>query len=106
MVRGENLTGRRLLNAGRKTGSENKLTVNLKTAVEEAFDQLGGIKWLVRLGKRDPATFCSLLGKLLPKAIEVGGTLKHEVDFRSRLEEAIRRSREEEQEAVRPEQVC
>jgi hypothetical protein len=42
---------------------KNRVTTNLKATVEEAFDRLGGVSWLVKLAKSDPAVFCQLLSK-------------------------------------------
>ncbi len=51
---------------GRVKGQPNKLTASIKDAIEHAFDELGGAGYLVHVGRTDPRTFCSLLGKLLP----------------------------------------
>lgn len=51
---------------GRARGTQNKLTVSIREAIEHAFDELGGASYLVRVGQSDPRTFCALLGKLLP----------------------------------------
>jgi len=51
---------------GRKPGSRNKFTTEVRTAILEAFVQLGGSSYLVRVGNENPAAFCSLLGKILP----------------------------------------
>jgi hypothetical protein len=45
----------------------------MREAVLEAFDQLGGVEYLVKLGRDDPRTFVSVLNKLLPQAVEVSG---------------------------------
>ena len=39
---------------------------SVKEAVENAFTELGGMSYLVHVGKTDPRTFCALLSKLLP----------------------------------------
>lgn len=56
---------------GRKPGSKNKSTVAVKGAIEKAFATLGGAAYLVRVGRKDPSTFCRLLGKLLPRDIDI-----------------------------------
>lgn len=56
----QNLTG------GSRLGRPNKATVALKEAIENAFTELGGMSYLVHVGKTDPRTFCALLSKLLP----------------------------------------
>lgn len=68
---------------GRRAGTPNKLTTEVRTAVMVAFDKLGGSSWLVRVGNENPAVFCALLGKLLPHELATsGGPLKHEVLLR------------------------
>lgn len=56
----QNLTG------GSRLGRPNKATVALKEAIENAFTELGGMSYLVHVGRTDPRTFCALLSKLLP----------------------------------------
>jgi hypothetical protein len=51
---------------GRPKGLPNKHTLALKTAIENAFTELGGMSYLVHVGRSDPRTFCALLSKLLP----------------------------------------
>ncbi|MBU2754900.1 hypothetical protein HFU84_12945 [Acidithiobacillus sp. CV18-2] len=55
---------------GRPKGSGNVFSMDLKAAIEEAFIQLGGVQWLVALGRDDPKAFAALLAKLLPKQLE------------------------------------
>lgn len=54
---------------GRQKGTPNKFTADVKAALHAAFEELGGVKYLVKLGKSDPQIFCALLGKTLPKEI-------------------------------------
>ena len=51
---------------GRPKGLPNRQTVAIKEAIENAFTELGGMSYLVHVGRNDPRTFCALLGKLLP----------------------------------------
>jgi hypothetical protein len=51
---------------GRAKGTQNKLTVSIREAIERAFDNLGGASYLEHVGRNDPRTFCALLSKLLP----------------------------------------
>lgn len=55
--------------AGRKPGTPNKLTGDVKAAIVAAFDEAGGKDYLVKLAKEDPRTFCSLVGKVVPMAV-------------------------------------
>ena len=51
---------------GRVKGTPNALTASIKDAIHNAFEELGGMSYLVHVGRSDPRTFCALLGKLLP----------------------------------------
>lgn len=71
--------------AGRPKGVRNKLT-NLRDAVIEAFDQVGGVDYLVRLAngtQSDRAAFTSLMNKVLPTQINqsVEGGIKLELSW-------------------------
>lgn len=54
---------------GRKKGELNKVTRNLKAAILQAFDKVGGVRWLVTLAESDPRAFAALLGRILPNEI-------------------------------------
>jgi len=54
---------------GRKKGTPNKLTASVKDAIEKAFKNVGGAKYLEKVANEDPRTFCTLLGKVLPTQI-------------------------------------
>ncbi len=56
--------------AGRKRGVPNMLTANIKEAVQNAFLEVGGENYLVKVAKEDPRTFCTLLGKILPTQVD------------------------------------
>lgn len=59
---------------GRKKGSLNTRTKEVKEAIELAFDKLGGVDALVRWGKKRPDIFYGQVWpKLLP--LQVNGTL-------------------------------
>jgi len=55
---------------GRKAGTPNKLTKTIKAAIEEAFDEVGGVAYLVQMAKDQPVAFMTLLGKVLPNQVE------------------------------------
>ena len=54
---------------GRKKGTPNKISAEVKKAIEKAFDELGGSNYLKTVGENDPRTFCTLLGKLVPTTL-------------------------------------
>jgi hypothetical protein len=73
--------------SGRPKGVRNKLT-NLRDAVIEAFDRVGGADYLVRLAEgtqSDRAAFVSLMNKVLPTQVnaQVEGGVKLELSWLS-----------------------
>jgi hypothetical protein len=54
---------------GRKKGSVNVATVAVKTALQQAFDELGGVGALVAWGKKEPGEFYRIWSKMLPTEI-------------------------------------
>ena len=55
---------------GRVKGTPNKVTGDVRRAILEAFDQLGGVDYLIQVGKDDPRTFLALLSRVLPAEIK------------------------------------
>ena len=45
------------------------LTPEIKDGILDAFEQAGGVEYLVELALRDPQTFCLLLGKVVQAEI-------------------------------------
>lgn len=64
---------------GRKKGTPNKMTTSVKEAIMKAFDEVGGEKYLVEVAKQDHRTFCSLLGRVLPK--EISANIHSDLDL-------------------------
>lgn len=56
---------------GRVKGVPNKMTGELRAAIQDAFETLGGDAWLVKVAKKNPAVYCKLLGMTLPKDVNV-----------------------------------
>lgn len=52
--------------AGRKKGSPNKVTKDLKAMILGALEAVEGQAYLEKLAKDDPRAFCSLLGRIIP----------------------------------------
>ena len=52
---------------GRKKGTPNKVPSSVKKAIMDAFNTVGGEEYLVKVAEQDHKTFCSLLGRVLPK---------------------------------------
>ena len=60
---------------GRVKGTPNKLTADIRSAIETAFHHVGGAEYLQRIAKTEPAVFCGLLGKVLPTQMQHSGGL-------------------------------
>jgi len=56
---------------GRRKGSKNKLSADVKAMILAALDDAGGVEYLTRQAEKNPAAFMTLLGKVLP--MQVGG---------------------------------
>ena len=96
MPRGENLKGHtKHPNSGRKQGSRNRITVELKAMIEGALQAVGGQAYLEVLAKKRPEVFCQLLGRLLPKTVELGFDGSLDVNlYQERLETARKKAAE------------
>lgn len=57
--------------AGRKKGVKSRIPQSIKEAIEKAFDEAGGVAYLVGVAQTKPEVFCALLGKVLPKDMNV-----------------------------------
>jgi hypothetical protein len=58
---------------GRQKCTPNKLTASVRMAVIDAFEKLGGVDYLVKIGTEEPKTFVMLLAKILPTQVEGAG---------------------------------
>lgn len=58
---------------GRTKGTPNKNTAAIKDAIVEAFEQAGGVAYLLNVAQTDPKTFCQLIGKVIPLQVEGSG---------------------------------
>lgn len=58
---------------GRKKGTPNKTTKQLKEAILEAYERAGGVEYLETIARLDPRTFVGLLAKVLPMQITGAG---------------------------------
>lgn len=52
---------------GRKAGSRNKATKELKEAILRALDKAGGEDYLAQVAVEKPEVFCKLLALLVPR---------------------------------------
>lgn len=72
MARGKKTGG------GSRKGVPNKLTSELREAIQEAFVKVGGADYLVTVANDSPAAFCKLLGMTLPKDVNLSATMSLE----------------------------
>ncbi len=55
---------------GRRPGSLNKTTANVKAAFTAAFEELGGVPALVEWARAEPTEFYKLYARLLPSELK------------------------------------
>jgi hypothetical protein len=62
---------------GRRKGTPNKLTSQVKDMILQALSDAGGVEYLKEQATKSPAAFLSLVGKVLPLQItgEGGGAV-------------------------------
>ncbi|MDF3019324.1 MAG: hypothetical protein K0Q92_627 [Steroidobacteraceae bacterium] len=58
---------------GRQKGTPNKLSTQLKETILQALHEEGGVTYLRRQANENPATFMSLIGKVLPMTVQHSG---------------------------------
>ncbi|WP_375598324.1 hypothetical protein [Devosia sp. Naph2] len=61
---------------GRPKGAPNKTTVQVKAALEKAYDGIGGLEAFTAWARENQTEFYKLYAKLLP--LEVRADIKHE----------------------------
>lgn len=54
---------------GRKKGTPNKLSGDVRAMVLAALDEAGGTKYLLEQAASNPSAFMTLVGKVLPKEV-------------------------------------
>lgn len=73
-------------NAGRRAGTPNRTTANIKAMFEEVVERLGGPNALEEWAKSNPTEFWKCVSKLLPKDVTV--------DVGANIAELIKAARE------------
>lgn len=63
---------------GRKKGTPNKVTVELRQMVLNALDKAGGENYLLEQARANPTAFLTILGKVLPMQVNASVTVNHE----------------------------
>jgi hypothetical protein len=67
------MAGKRPKTGGRKKGTPNKLTADVKSMVLSALDQAGGVDYLLMQAQTNPNAFLTLVGKVLPLTLAGDG---------------------------------
>jgi hypothetical protein len=70
----------------------NKITYDVRTMILRALDKAGGEKYLTEQAKANPNAFLSLVGKTLPKELNIDGQLAIGTAIIERLGRAIART--------------
>lgn len=63
---------------GRKKGSVNKLTGDVRQSIISVYEKIGGDEAFATWAKQNPRDFYPLYAKLAPKEVELGGTVRLE----------------------------
>lgn len=61
------------LGVGRPKGLANKINGELKEMIRTALDEAGGVTYLVTCARDNPNAFLGLVGKIIPKDVNVSG---------------------------------
>ena len=62
--------GERTPGSGRKKGSVNKTTADMREMMYQAFELAGGVEYLVSQARVNPKAFLSMASRLIPQASE------------------------------------
>lgn len=65
---------------GRPIGQPNLLTRSLKSMIMQALREEGGLEYLRQQARDEPKAFLALLGKLIPKKLNVDGNVTHTLE--------------------------
>jgi hypothetical protein len=60
---------------GRKKGTPNKVSGDLRAMVLGALDRVGGQTYLEQQARENPQAFMTMVGRCLPKQVNLGGDL-------------------------------
>lgn len=63
---------------GRKKGSKNKMSADVRQSVLDTYAAIGGDKFFAEWAKQKPSDFFQIYAKLLPKDVNVDATVRLE----------------------------
>jgi len=81
---------------GRPLGSLNKVTRTIRDGVLQAYEELGGAAWLVKIAEDDPRAFIALLSRSIPPASKDPEEIEGLADATARARERLKSQREAE----------
>lgn len=76
---------------GRKKGVPNKVTADVKAMVLQALSDAGGSEYLLEQANKNPGPFLALVGKVIPKDLNVSGSIEHKAAATEAVAEMMRR---------------
>ena len=59
---------------GRAKGTQNKVTKTIREAIEASFETVGGADYLAQMAIKEPSSYMTLLGKVLPAHMNIKTT--------------------------------
>lgn len=65
---------------GRIKGSKNKFNKEIKEMITEALEKKGGVDYLAKQADENPVAFMGLVGKLIPKNINLDMSLTEQLE--------------------------
>lgn len=71
--------------AGRKKGTPNVFTADVKGMLLEALQALGGVQFFIEQGRSNPTALLTLLGKTIPTGVQVSGDPERPVVTRTEV---------------------
>ncbi len=58
---------------GRPKGATNRQSKAIKDMITAALDNVGGEKYFIQQAKENPTAFMTLIGKVIPQQVNLGG---------------------------------
>lgn len=66
---------------GRPKGSTDRLNTAIKEMIIASLDEVGGKDYFVKQATENPVAYMTLIGKILPKDVNVGGQIDNPVTY-------------------------
>lgn len=76
---------------GSRKGKPNKATAAIKEMIEGALQDAGGQRYLAEQARENPSAFMGLLGKIIPKDVNLGGQSDNPIKYENMSDEELDR---------------